>query len=77
MSAGKGYIHCFTEVPDPASGEPDYSLADSAAITAYALANPTNFKVGSQIVAVNGDLSSVIDMAGTTVALIPLVVVAP
>ena len=39
-------------------------LADSAAIDAYALANPTQFTIGTIIVAADGAASIVIDVTG-------------
>lgn len=39
-------------------------LADAAAIDAYCLANPTQFTIGTIVVAANGDSSIVIDTTG-------------
>ena len=39
-------------------------LADAAAVDAFCLANPTQFTIGTIVVAANGSASIVIDAAG-------------
>jgi hypothetical protein len=47
-------------------------LADSAAIAAEVTAHPSNYTIGTQITAANGD-TSIVTAVGTVVAIIPLV----